>query len=336
MTRLLRYALSLMAIIILLILPSIISDAYLLHIVITVGIAVILATSARLTMLPGIWNVSIIAFYGIGAYAVFLLMENLHLSFWIALIIAGASSGIIALLLGYFTISIKGLYFALLSIAFIEVTRLTIIEIPFLGGYKAVKVPPIDPIVIPHLFTIEFVSKVPFYYLMLLLVAITLFVLYRIDKSRIGAVLESIADSEPLAESIGINATRYKVLAFIIGSIFAALAGGFHAVYSHVISPQSINLWAAMVVFIAVIIGGQGSIWGPVIGASLLAVLPEVFRGAVYWEPLLYALVVIFVVFFLPEGLITLPRLVQECLLKLSSANKSPLRRIVWRRGKGN
>ena len=323
-TKLLKSAFPLIAIIILLILPVMISDAYVLHIVITVGVAVMLATSCRLTMLPGLWNISIVAFYGIGAYAVYMLMANLDLSFWLALLTAGVISGIIALGLSYITIRVKGLYFALLSIAFIEVVRLTIIEIPFLGGFKAITVPPIAPIVIPHVFTIEFVSKVPFYYLMLLLLAITLVILYRIDKSRIGTILESIADSEPLTESIGINTTRYKVLAFSIGSFFAALAGGFNASYSHVISPQGINLWTAMVIFIAVVVGGMGSIWGPVIGAGLLTVLPEVLRSAVYWEPLIYAIIVILVVFFLPGGLITLPGVFQERVFKLRSKKTYP------------
>lgn len=319
-TKLLKLTCLLIPVIILLILPVITSDLYVLHIVVTVGIAVILAASIRLTAIPGLWNLSIIAFYGIGSYAVYFLMVYLGLSFWLALLTAGIVSGIIALGFGYATIGAKGLYFCLLTIAFVEVTRLAINEIPIFGGYRAVAVPPIAPIIIPHVLTIEFVSKMPFYYMMLILVAITLVVLHRIDKSRIGAILESIADSEPLAQSIGINITRYKVLAFCIGSFFAGIAGGFFASYSHIISPQSINLWAAMMVFIAMVVGGMGSILGPVIGATLLTVLPELFRGAVYWEPLLSAIVVILVVFFLPGGLITLPRLFQERLLKPMSS----------------
>ena len=319
-TKLLKLTYLSIPVIILLILPVIVSDLYVLHILIMVGIAVILATSNRLTAIPGLWNLSIIAFYGIGSYTVYFLMAYWGLSFWPALLMAGIVSGIIALGFGYATLGTKGLYFCLLTVAFLEVTRLAINEIPIFGGYKAVQVPPIDPIIIPHVLTIDFASKIPFYYLMLILVAITLVVLYRIDKSRIGAILESIADSEPLAQSIGINITRYKVLAFCIGSFFAGIAGGFFASYSQVISPQSITLWAAMIVFIAMVVGGMGSIWGSVIGATLLTVLPELFRGAVYWEPLLVAIVVILVIFFLPGGLITLPRLFKKRLLKPTSS----------------
>lgn len=319
-TKLLKSTFLLILAVILLVLPIIISDPYMMHIVIMVGIFIILTTSLRLTTIPGLWNLSIIAFYGIGSYAVYLLMTRLGLSFWLALLAAGIVAGIIAWGFGYVAIRTKGMYFCLLTIAFVETVRLTITEIPFLGGYKTLMVPPIDPIVIPHLFRVEFVSKASFYYLILILVAITLVVLYRIDKSRIGANLESIADSEPLAQSIGINITRYKVSAFCIGSFFAGIAGGFNASYSGVVAPEGITLWASMMVFIAVIVGGVGSVWGAVIGATILAALPEVFRGAVYYEPSLSSIVVILVVFFLPGGLITLPDWFRERVLKPISA----------------
>ena len=295
-----------------------------LHIVIMVAIYIILVSSLRLTVITGLWNLSTVAFYGIGSYTVYLLMTNLGLSFWLALLMAGIVAGIIALGLGYVTIRIKGMYFVLLTIAFVEVARLTITEIPFLGGYMCLTVPSINPIVIPHVVRVEFISKLPFYYLMLILVGITLVVLYRIDKCRLGAVLESVADHEPLAESIGINTTRYKLLAFCVGSFFPGIAGGYLASYSGIVSPQGINLGAAMAVFIAMFVGGMGSLWGAVLGATLITVLPELLRGAVYYEPLIGAIVVILVVFFLPRGLITLPGLFQERVLKpVSSRYKS-------------
>ena len=314
--KLLKYTFLLVLVIILLILPIIMTDPYALHIVIMVGISIMLTTSLRLTMIPGLWNLAPIAFYGIGAYTVYLLMTSLGLSFWPALFAAGIVAGIIALGFGYVIIRAKGMYFLLLTIAFVEVVRLTITEVPFLGGYTSARVPAIDPIVIPNLLRVEFVSKTPFYYLIIILVTITVVVLHRIDKSRIGAILESIADSGPLAQSIGINTTGYKVLAFCIGSFFMGIAGGFYATYSGIISPQSIILWTSMMLFIAVIAGGVTSIWGAVTGAALLTALPEVFRGAVYYEPLLSAVVVILVVFFLPGGLITLPRLFREKVMK--------------------
>jgi branched-chain amino acid transport system permease protein len=301
-------------------LPIMLRDPHWLHVVIMIGIAIMLAASLRISLIAGVFNLGQIAFYAIGAYTLALLMNNLGLSFWLCLLIAGVVAGLIALAIGYLTIRVRGVYFVMVSLALVEIVRSTIIALPFLGGYKVVVVPTPNPIIVPHLFSVEFVSKVPYYYLVLVLIAITIFVLYRIENSRIGAILKSIMDSEPLAMSIGINSVAYRVLAFCISSFFAGIAGAFYASYAGVIGPQGFNIWASIIVFIMIVVGGIGSVWGPVIGAALLTLLPEVLADIPDYEPIVYSIFVILVFFFIPEGLIGLPRLVKAKVLEPVSA----------------
>lgn len=176
------------------------------------GISVILCASLRLTSIVGIWNLRQVAFYAIGAYTSALLMIYYDVSFWLVLPLSGIVAAVFALGFGYLTIRVRGIYFLLLTLVLVEIVRLTITGVYHITGVQHVmKIPPHDPIVIPHLLRIEFISKTPYYYLILICVIIILAVPYMIERSRIGAVLKSIAASEPLCESIGIDTTRYRI-----------------------------------------------------------------------------------------------------------------------------
>ncbi len=295
-------------------LPIIVQDPRWFHTLIMIGIAIMLTTSLRLSLVAGIFNLGQIAFYAIGAYTRALLESYFGLSFWLCLPVAGIIAGLVALAIGYLTIRVKGVFFLMISLAFVEIVRLTIMGL--FGGYKIFHISPSDSIIVPHLFSIEFTSKFPYYYIILALMVITLFVLYRIEKSRIGAVLYSIADNEPLAKSIGINSVSYRVMAFCVSSFFAGIAGAFYATYIGTVGPQGFNIWASIVLFIMIVVGGMGSLWGPVIGAIFLTVLPEFLAIIPDYAPIVYALFVILIFFLLPEGLIGLPRLIKRKVFK--------------------
>jgi len=286
--------------------PVVLSNPRFLHALIMTGLAVILATSNRLPLVGGIWHFGHIAFYAIGAYTALLTMSRLGLSFWLSLPLAGAISGAVALGFAYATSRVRGMYFALLTMTFIEVVRLTITYTPFLGGFRALTCPA------PRLFAFEFATRVPYYYLVLALVAVTLLVLWKIEKSRIGEALSAIDECEPLAESIGVNVTRYRVFAFCTSAVFAGLAGAIYAPYTTVIGPSVFNMWATVVIWIQIVVGGGGSFWGPVVGAVFLVLLREYLPGTGAWENIFYAITVLGVLFFLPEGLVGLPRVVRE------------------------
>jgi branched-chain amino acid transport system permease protein len=298
--------------VILLVAPIVIKDPYIVHTLIMAGISIILCASLRLVFMTGVWNLGQIAFYAIGAYILAVPMVYYHISFWLLLPLAGITAAAVSLGLGYLTIRVRGLYFVMLTLAFVEIIRLTIIAVPFLGAQRVMNIPPPNPIVIPYLLRVEFISKVPYYYFMLALVIITLGVLYMIERSPIGGILKSIASNETLCESIGIDTTRYKVLAFVICSFFAGIAGGFYASYSGLIAPGSFGTQASIMVFLALVFGGAGSFWGPLVGAAILTVLPECLRGMANYEPMIFAATLILIIFFLPGGLTSLPRLIQS------------------------
>jgi branched-chain amino acid transport system permease protein len=302
--------------IILLSIPMVTRDPYFIHIFIMVGINIILCASLRLSHMTGIWNLGQIAFYAIGACILTMLKIKYQISFWLLLPFSGFVTALVAIGLGYLTIRVRGLYFVMLTMAFVEVIRLTIMAIPFFGAIRFNAIPPPDTINIPHIFRIEFISKTSYYYLILVMVVIILTILYLIERSRVGETFKSIASSDPLCESVGVNTTKYRVMAFAICSFFAGIAGGVYAPYIGLIAPGNFTTWASIMVFMSLVIGGTDSFWGPVIGAAFMTILPEALRDAVKYEPMISAVILILIIFFLPGGLASLPNTVRSKMRK--------------------
>lgn len=284
--------------------PIFTQDPYVLNIFITTGIWTIAAWGVRLIMSTGQLTLGHAAYMAIGAYASALLVMKVGLSFWVAFPLAGVISTLVALLIGYLTLRIKGVYFSIITFAFAEIIRLIIIHWPnLLGGYGG-----LANIPAPHPFlTIRFSSRLPYYYLLLALILITYLVMVRIDQSRLGKIFSSIHESDTLAESIGINIMKYKIMAFCIGCFFAGLSGSFYAHYFNFTSPEFFTIWQSIYCLIFVLVGGAGSVFGPLVGSFFLTLIPEILRVAKEYEPIIYAIILILVMFLLPDGLISLP-----------------------------
>ena len=305
------------AVVLLLVLPLIGGDPYSYHILIMIGAGTILAWGVRLVLITGHLTVAHAAFAAIGAYTSTLLVMRLGISFWGALPISGVVAALFGLLLGYISLRIKGIYFVILTLCFAEVVRVIIGYWPFLGGYKGILgIPAPDPIAIPILGVIDFRSKIAYYYLVLLVALLTGFVMHRIDASRLGRIFRSIEESEGLAESIGINCLGYKVLAFVIACFFAGVTGSLLAHYRFMISPEFFTVWDSIYFLLYVVIGGTGSVAGPVVGAVILVALPEFLHGVALYKDIIFAGVLLAVVFGLPQGLISLPGLIGPKLLR--------------------
>lgn len=284
-------------------LPLLSREPYYLHIMISIFILSILALTLRLVLLTGLFSLGHAAFWGIGAYASAKLVMGLGISFWAALPLSGLVTVLIGVLIGYPTLRIKGVYFALITLAFCEIVRLSIIHwSDFLGGLAG-----IPSIPRPSFGPIVFMSKVPYYYLALALVALTTAVMWRIDRSRTGSIFRAIRENDVLAESIGINLMKYKMLAWMIACFFTGIAGSFYAHYMLFISPEYFTVWESIFLFLFIIIGGIRTIFGPILGAALFAMLPEFLGAFEQWEPVIFAVLLILIVFFLPHGLISLP-----------------------------
>lgn len=296
---------------ILLALPWVLSSAYALHLMIMIGLAIILAVSNRMVMIGGAWFMGQAAFYAVGAYGLVLLRAKLGLNYWVALPLAGLLTSAVAFALGYATSRVKGIPFAIISVAFVEVVRLTIIKVKWLGGHKALTSQPPEAIL-----GINFGDKIDYYYFILFLAALTMLVLWLVERSPVGAVLKTMAENEPLAESVGINTTRYKVGALALCAFFGGLAGGFYAPYVAVTGPTSFTLNTSIVILFNVVVGGMGSIWGPVAGAVFLTLLPELLPGRAGMQNIVYAAIVLATLFFMPQGLISLPGRIRRLLAK--------------------
>jgi branched-chain amino acid transport system permease protein len=294
----------LIVLIVLLTLPVATRDPYFLNLFITVGIWTTSVWGVRLIMSTGQLTLGHAAYMAVGAYASTLLTMKAGLSFWLAFPLAGMISSLIALLIGYPILRIKGVYFSIITFAFAEIIRLIIVHWPdVLGGYGGIpNIPPPQPI-----FSIRFTSRVPFYYLILAISLSTYLFMVRIEKSRLGRIFSSIHESDTLAESIGINIMKYKMIAFCLGCFFAGLSGSFYAHYFNFTSPEFFTIWQSIYCLIFVIVGGVGSVFGPFLGSLFMTLVPEFLRGAKEYEPVVYAIILILIMFLLPGGLVTLP-----------------------------
>jgi branched-chain amino acid transport system permease protein len=298
-------------------LPWLAQSPYAHHLLIMSGIAIVLGVSNRLILVSGAWFMGHAAFYAIGAYGLVLLRTKLGVSFWLALPAIGFVAAVVALGLGYATSRVRGIPFCIISVAFVEVVRLTIIKIDFLGGHRALKCGPPDPI-----FGITFSSKIHYYYLILFIAAASIFLLHLIEKSRVGSILKTIAENESLAESLGINTVRYRVVTLAICAFFGGIAGGFYAPYVAVTGPTSFTLVTSTVILFYIVVGGFSSIWGPVVGALFLNFLPEVLPSRASTQNILYAATVLAALFFLPNGIIGLPKTISTRFFSRTSRVK--------------
>ena len=292
--------------------PLYVKSAYLFHIFIMVGVNVILASSLGIIVQTGQISFAHPAFLGIGAYTSALMVMKLGLSYWLTLPLAGAIAGLVAYLIGLPILRIKGAYFFLVTFAFLELTRLCFnyFRNPFGGSRGIIRIPQ-PTIDLPGMPAIDF-GRSPhwYFYLILLLTAVTLMVLYKIERSKYGKVFKSIEQNDVLAESLGIPIMKYKLLAFVVGCFFAGLVGAFMAPFLTFINPEIAGLSSSIFIIIYIIVGGMRSITGAVVGATVLTIIPELLKATGYYEMMLFAVVVILVTLFLPGGIVSLPSLV--------------------------
>ena len=291
--------------------PLITREPYTLHILCLIGINIILASSINAILNVGELNLGQAAFMGIGAYSSTLLVTRFNLSFWFALPAAMVITAIISLPMGYVTLRLRGAYFLLFTFLFAELVRVLLSNfwIGLFGGIPGLTNIPRPSIDLFGLVGVNFSSKVHFYYLILLLTLFTVLVMRRIDQSRMGLVFKALSQSGALAESIGISSMRFKILGCAIGCFFAGMAGSLYAHFVGVITPPDFSLHAVLAPIAYVVVGGIGSVLGPVVGTVFLMMLSHFFlRQFGLYELLIYGVIIVLIIRFMPEGLISLPR----------------------------
>jgi branched-chain amino acid transport system permease protein len=284
-------------------LPWWLSSPYHLHVVINAGIFAVLAMSLNLLLgYTGQLSLGHAAFFGIGAYTSALVTLSLEWSFWIGVVAAAALAGVAGWAIGRLALKLRGAYFVLVTISFAGVISLVsqnwmeLTNGPL--GLPGVPAPELGPW--------SFRTKTAYYYLVLLVAALAYLVCQRLVRSRIGRALLALRENEALAESVGVDPTRYLVLATVVSAAMAGVGGSLYAHYTRFVSPEVFLFSYTVTMVIMVVAGGKGTLAGPVVGAVLFTALPEALREAVswQWQMLAYGLLLIVLVYFLPRGIV--------------------------------
>jgi branched-chain amino acid transport system permease protein len=257
----------------------------------------------------GLLDLGYVGFYGIGAYTAGLLTIHYNLSFWILVPLAALNGALWGILLGVPTLRLTGDYFAIVTFGFSELVVLVIRNELWLTR-GPMGLPGIAP---PSVFGHKLVYDWEFFYLVIFLFLIVLFVITRLEKSRIGRAWFAIREDEIAAQCCGINLIRYKVVAFAISASIGALGGSFYARWFKFIHPDMFKFWESILVLCLIVLGGLGTIRGAMLGALVMipmteilrAVLPQSLFSARY---LLYGLILVMMMRWRPSGMIQFER----------------------------
>ncbi len=283
-------------------------NPYHLHTLIMAGIFAVLALSLNLLLgYTGQLSLGHAAFFGIGAYASGLLTVKLEWSPWLGLAASVVVPALAGWMIGRLALKIRGAYFVLLTISFAGVVSLVSINwMELTNGSLGLPGVPALTLALPGLPEIPLRTKSAYYYVVLVAVIACALVCLALVRSRVGRALVALRENETLAASVGIDVTHYLVVATIVSAAMAGLGGGLYAHYVRFVSPEVFLFTYTVTMVIMVVAGGKGTLAGPIVGAVIFTVLPEVLRAATswQWQMLLYGVLLVLVLFFLPEGIV--------------------------------
>jgi branched-chain amino acid transport system permease protein len=282
-------------------------DKYILHVGITIAFNIALATSMWLIWTLGLISFAHAGFMGIGAYTSALLFTGLGWSLWVNMWLAAAVAGLLALVISIPLMRTRAVYFFMASWAVGEVIkRVFAYYRGIFGGWDGIFNIQPPQLVLPGL-DIDFSSRVAYYYLALVCCGLVVYVIHRIVRSRTGMIYWSIHESELLAQHVGINVLKHKVIAFTTACALAGMTGAFYAHYHTYINPKTFDIWQSEFSLVHIIVGGLNTLNGPVLGATLLTVVDELLRPTGWYRVMFLGVVVILTVLFLPGGLEAVP-----------------------------
>jgi branched-chain amino acid transport system permease protein len=298
-------------------LPLIFNDTYwrtnlticAINVLLALGLDFILGYAGQL-------NLGHSAFYGLGAYVSTLLIVKLGVPFWGAFVAGVAFSGLAGMFLSLFAVRLRGHYLAIASLGFaviiyqILLNWISLTQGPL--GIYGISPPP--PIAIGGTVLVDFRNLTAFFYLVSAFTLLVYLLLDQLVRSPVGETLTAIREDEVSAASLGINGAAWKVFAFGVGAAIGGAAGCFYASFVGTLVPDAFFVTEAFNILAMVIVGGMGTLIGPVFGAILLTLLPEVLRGIGDLRLVVYGAALTFVVLFMPGGLAQAARIVRDKL----------------------
>ncbi|NIR32633.1 MAG: branched-chain amino acid ABC transporter permease [Gammaproteobacteria bacterium] len=301
--------------------PWWLDNAYYLHVLIMTGIFTTAAMSLNLLLgYTGQLSLGHVAFFGIGAYTSALVSLGFDLqlvggrtlvvdprSTWIAFLCGIVVAGFFGWVIGKLSFRVRGAYFVIVTISFAEVTRLVALNwLDLTQGPMALSAIPPFTVSIPGVWEQTFYQKVPNYYIVLAIAVLSYLIIRRLVNSRIGRAMIALRENESLATSVGVDVTRYLVLAAVVAAGVAGAAGGLYAHYVRIVDPDIFLFIYTVTMVIMVITGGKGTLAGPVVGGLIFGILPEILRELagpeVQW--IIYGALMIAIVYFLPQGIV--------------------------------
>jgi branched-chain amino acid transport system permease protein len=312
-------------------LPVIQSNVYWLHVFILIALMILVTASMRAIYRTGEVSLGTAGFMLLGGYSAALFSIKLGISPWLTMPLGGLFTAAVAAALAYPFFRIKGVYFVI-------TTLLTGFVFLYIAGYMSdltggwpglhfFDISP-EPIKIGSI-TLDFTNKtnVPYYYFTVIFVCICLFVLWRMENSRIGLVWKSIRENDTLAKSLGVNIMAQKIFIFVVACFFTGLAGGVYAFHVHALSPTTtpanvFHFNTSVYCLLYMVVGGVDSFFGPLIGTTLFMLITELTRGMDLYRPLLYGGILILIIFFMPKGIIGLRGYIPEWNKKLSRRSR--------------
>ena len=258
------------------------------NLVLSLGVNSLLALSIYLTLSCGMLAMANAAFMGIGAYTASILTLNHGWPFAPAIAAGMAAPAVVAFLIGKPTLRLSGVYLAMATLAFGEVVRIVILNTDDLTGGAL---------------GLNGIPQLTQWWHVLAALAVVLFCLARLRRSKIGRAFEAIKEDETAAGLMGIDVNGHKMLAFVLGAAIAGLAGTLNAHLTFFIGPQDYGFDRGVEILTMTVLGGINSLLGPVIGAWIITLLPEVLRGLQDYRGIFNGLILVVIVLFMPKGL---------------------------------
>ena len=301
--------------------PLWVTDYYLLHVAIVTGIFIIAAMSLNLLLgYTGQLSLGHVAFFGIGAYtsALVSLGFSVHIApeimvslapqpVWVGILCAAVLTGLVGYAIGKLAFRVRGAYFVIVSLSFAEVVRLIALNwVELTQGPMALNSIPALTLGFGG-YELSFLRKPQFFYLMLFIAALSYILIARLVNSRAGRAMIALRENESLAMSVGIDVTRSLVLATIVSAAIAGVAGALYTHYIRIVDPNIFLFIYTVTMVIMVVTGGKGTLAGPIVGGVIFGFVPEVLRGMqirpeAQW--IVYGILMIAIVYFLPEGIV--------------------------------
>ena len=312
-----EWAWGLVVLVFFLTLPAWFRQEYYLHALVNIFLHCMAALGLRMVWRTGLVSFGTAGFVAVGGYAAGVLARDLDVSFWLSLPLGGAAAALLAVLIGIPTLRLKSSYFFLISWAIGEVIRLSFLYLfkPVFGGWEGFrKIPPPAAIDLPGPWIIDFTHKAHWYYAAFLLLCITVVFMLRVDYSRLGTTIVSLRDAPDLCESLGVPTMAYRVFAFATACFLAGVTGGVYGSFNTFLHPESFTIIQSLETVSFVIIGGAGSVWGPILGVFIVKGIAMAVRGVGEYEVVIAGALMILVMLFIPEGLSGLPRRIRRRL----------------------